>query len=53
MRSYGPGIESRVNRAQRGSVDLCNVLSFGLRAVRTSLAAKLSNNSKEELLCKN
>jgi hypothetical protein len=36
-----------------GSVDLCNVLSFGLRAVRMSLAAKLSNNSKEELLCKN
>jgi hypothetical protein len=49
MRSYGPGIESRVQRAQGGRV---NPLPFR-EGCGAGLAAKLSNNSNEELLCKN
>jgi hypothetical protein len=47
MRSDAPAIESRGDRAQRGRGYFCDVLGIGLRG-GTDVAAKLSNNSKEE-----
>jgi hypothetical protein len=52
MRSNVLGIESRANRAQRRSVDFCNRSLLSLLG-GTALADQLSNNSNEELLCKN